>query len=105
MLSAVFEEEADVGGKLVDVLVKKYVEFVSQHPEIKMVGAKTAGQNMGRCIHVASYIPLSPPLTAPIDNKEMMALLFARDLKYTFSYIHCLTVGILKGLLPLLVKH
>ena len=105
MLSAVFEEEADVGGKLVDVFVKKYVEFVSQHPEIKMVGAKTAGQNMGRCIHVASYIPLSPPLTAPIDNKEMMALLFARDLKYTFSYIHCLTVGILKGLLPQLVKH
>jgi hypothetical protein len=37
---------------------------------------------------VASYIPLSPPPTAPIPNKdEMIALLFARDLKYIFSYI------------------
>jgi len=84
--------------------VKKYIEFVSRHPEIKMVGAKTAGQNMGRCFHVASYIPLSPPLTAPIDTKEMMALLCTRDLKYIFSYIQCLIVGILKGLPPQLGK-
>ena len=58
---------------------------MSQHPEIKAVDVKKADKNMGRLVHVASYIPLSPPPTTPIINKgEMMALLFARDLKYIF---------------------
>lgn len=86
MLSIIFaQEEADADERLMDVLMKKYIEFVTRHPEIKKIDDKSANQNMGCCIHVASYIPLSPSPTAPIINQEMMALLFARDLKYIFS--------------------
>jgi hypothetical protein len=82
----VFSQEDDVEETLMDVLVREYVDFVSQYPEIKAVDVKKGDNNVGRCIHVASYIPLSPPPTTPIANKgEMMALLFARDLKYIFS--------------------
>jgi hypothetical protein len=83
MLSALFSQE-----DVVDVLVGEYVDFVSQHQEIKAVDRKKGVQNMRRCIHVASYIPLSPPPATLIVNKqEMMALLFARDLKYIYSCI------------------
>ena len=82
MLSALFTQEDDT----VDVLVREYVDFVSQHPEIKAVDRKKGVQNMGRCIHVASYIPLSPPsATLIVDKQEMLALLFARDVKYIYS--------------------
>ena len=90
MLSVLFSQEDDDAA---DARVKEYVEFVSQHPEIKAVDGKTGVKNMGRFIHVASYIPLSPPSAAPITatpivtKEEMMTLLFARDVKYIHSCI------------------
>jgi hypothetical protein len=90
MLSVLFSQEDDDAA---DARVKEYVEFVSQHPEIKAVDGKTGVKNMGRFVHVASYIPLSPPSATPIaatpivTKEEMMALLFARDVKYIHSCI------------------
>ena len=90
MLSVLFSQEDDDAA---DARVKEYVEFVSQHPEIKAVDGKTGVKSMGRFIHVASYIPLSPPPATPIAatstviKEEMLTLLFARDAKYIHSCI------------------
>jgi hypothetical protein len=67
MLSALFSQEEE---DAVDVLVREYVDFVSQHLEIKAVDREKGVQNMGRCIHIASYIPLSPPSANLIVNKQ-----------------------------------
>lgn len=90
MLSVLFSQDDDDAA---NARVKEYVEFVSQHPEIKAIGGKTGVKNMGRFIHVASYIPLSPPPATPIAatptviKEEMMSLLFARNVKYIHSCI------------------
>ena len=56
--------------------------------EVQTIDGKKGLQHMGRCIRIASYIPLSPPPATPIINiEEMMALLFARDVKYVHSCI------------------
>jgi len=86
MLSVLFSQDNDHDA--VGVLVKEYVEFVSRESEIQTVDGKKGLQHMGRCIRVASYIPLSPPpATLIINMGEMMALLFARDVKYVHACI------------------
>ena len=70
------------------LFVKEHVEFLSQESEIQTVDGKKGLQHMRLRIRVASYIPLSPRAATPIINMgDMMALLFARDVKYVYSCI------------------
>ena len=81
-------------------LSKEYAAFVAEEDDMQDVDAKTSLMYVKRFVHVASYLPLAPPIDSSgcllgMKHKAMMSLLFARDGKYEWSQGYDLIVGTL----------
>jgi hypothetical protein len=86
-------------GDVTSQLARDYAKFVAGAADIKDVDTKTSLVHVKRILHVASYIPLSPPAdtTGPsrqMDNATMMMMLFTRDRGYGWHQGYDLIVEI-----------
>jgi hypothetical protein len=65
-------------------LVKEYVDFVAEQPDVLAVDAKKGEKQIRRFIHVATYFPLSSASDSLLGDKSKMvlSLLFAAEAEY-----------------------